>query len=57
MNNMMRVVLKRGLSWARRNLTEITRETGKFEAWGIVISIFEIDRTEIRLIQENQFTF
>ena len=44
MKNMMRIALKRGLSWPGGHLTEMAREAGKLQGWGVVVSVFEMDQ-------------
>ena len=46
MNNIMRTVLRKGLSWLIKNLTGILREVGKFQIWGIVVSLLKMDQDQ-----------
>ena len=55
MNNMMRIVLKRGFSWQGKNVTEMVREVGQLQVWRIVVSIFERDQSWNQLDPREQF--
>ena len=44
MNNMMRILLKRGFRWLGKNYIEMMREAGKLQGWGIVALTFEMDQ-------------
>ena len=44
MKNMMRIALKRGISWPGENLTGMGKEEGKIKVWDVVVKIFEMNK-------------